>query len=81
MQAQLSQKLWLEELTKALNLLANCKLLGPDDTVAKLFKAMWPIICQDYLNMIRSALIQGSLPENVIAGLIILLHKDGPKDS
>jgi hypothetical protein len=45
------------------------------------YKCLWPTIGPEFHTMICEAILQGSFPRGVNEGLIVLLHKGGPRDS
>jgi hypothetical protein len=55
--------------------MASGKSLGPDSIIVELYKSMWPILGEEYLGMLQTAIARGSLLHGVTKGLIVLLHK------
>ena len=68
-----------EELKKAISGLKNCKAAGPDHLIYEVFKyidSLHPLVLKLY-NMILST---GHFPIQWTQGVIVPLHKKGPKD-
>jgi hypothetical protein len=81
MAGTLKQPLSLSELTKAVTSMAPGKSPDPDGIIAELYKKLWPYIGSEYLTMLNESRARGALPNGVIEGLIVLLHKGGPRTS
>lgn len=67
--------LTLTELGEATSTLANEKMLGPDGTLAKFYKAHRNIVGPLVLESLASEITLERLPESITRGAIILLPK------
>lgn len=66
----LSRPIQLEELKAALKLTASGKSPGSDGVVVEFFKLYWNLVKEDYLQMIKSSLVNGRFPPSMIAGVL-----------
>jgi exonuclease III len=71
--------LTLAELSKALKDMARGKSPGPDGVITELFQCLWPVLGEEYLQMLQDSVGRGTLPPGVTDGLITLLHKGGSR--
>jgi hypothetical protein len=71
----------LAELTEALMEMTLHKSLGPDGIVTEFYKTMWPIIGEDFYQMLMDSIAIGRLSEGMTKGLIALLHKGGGRNT
>jgi uncharacterized coiled-coil protein SlyX len=71
----------LQELTQALQDMASHKAPGHDGVITEFYKALWPIIGKEFLDMIQAALVNGRLPKGMNDGVISLIPKEGNRNS
>jgi hypothetical protein len=81
MQERLRAPITLNELTAAINALTANNSPGPDGMATKFLRALWPVIGSQYYRMILDSIARGSLPTGVTEGLIMLLHKEGDRET
>ena len=89
--AQLSQKLLavqrrlcdgeltLAECRAALDGMATGKSPGVDGLPAEFYQRFWPVLGQDYVDMINSCYTSGKLSPSQRSGMITLLYKRGDR--
>lgn len=81
MEEILQEEITLEELTVVVNRLAPNRSLGPNGIAVEFYKKLWPTIGEEYLAMIKEALVLGPFHGGVMEGLIALLYKRGGPSS
>jgi hypothetical protein len=65
------------ELQKAFTKMAKGKSSDLDGIMVELYRCMWPVFGDEYLNMLLTSIERKALPNEVTKGLIVLLHKGG----
>ncbi|KAJ4921989.1 hypothetical protein JOQ06_002022 [Pogonophryne albipinna] len=75
--AELEAELSAQELQEALQSMQNGKAPGIDGLPADFYKALWPVIGDDLLSVLRDSLSNGRLPLICRRAVITLLPKKG----
>lgn len=59
-----------EEITSALHALPNNKFSGPDGFTKEFFVAAWPVIGEEFIIVVQSFFLFGSLPNGINATIL-----------
>jgi hypothetical protein len=71
----------LAELSWALQDMVSHKSPGYDGVITEFYKALWPVIGNDFLVMIQESVLAGRLPRRMNDGVIALIPKAGHRNS
>lgn len=75
MNSTLGRPLTTEELGQAVRTMASEKSPGTDGISAEFYSYFWPLIGEEFTEMINLALARGTLPPGMTQGLITLIYK------